>query len=262
MATVSICCPAFNEEANISLCLRSILADAASLPCDWELLVCASGCTDHTTSVVESICLHDPRVRLIRESERLGKLRALGTLLQHAHGEMILMTDADVEWIPGSGVSLLTPLLTDPRVGLVTPRVVVRPLGRRLLDRIAELSCEYWNTLRQIESDRGTLWSVPGYLYAIRRRAVPDLPARIINDDALIGLMVQRAGFRVVHDPVACVRIGYPTSWVDYLRQKIRTRFGWLQLRRASAAQPVTLPHTHLQRLVLSDLLCPSGKRV
>jgi biofilm PGA synthesis N-glycosyltransferase PgaC len=78
--SVGVC--AYNEADRVRVLLASLLPQAAQPPFVVnEILVVASGCTDGTEGVVRQFAAMDPRVRLIREPERLGKASALNLIL-------------------------------------------------------------------------------------------------------------------------------------------------------------------------------------
>src|SRR5438093_491776 len=75
--TCSIGVMAYNEERNIGQLLEALRVQAL-LSCRLaEIVVVASGCTDRTEGIVETAARRDPRVRLVRQTRREGKARAI-----------------------------------------------------------------------------------------------------------------------------------------------------------------------------------------
>ncbi len=71
--------------------------------------------------------------------------------------------------------------------------------------------------------------NVPGRLYALRAAALPEpMPESVLHEDAYLSVRLGRARF--AKEPGAVVRLRPPTTWSEYLRQRIRNEVGKLQL--------------------------------
>jgi hypothetical protein len=92
---VTVLMPAHNAAATIAEAARSILAQSWR---DLELLVVDDASSDETVSILES--LRDPRMRVVRSSERLKLAGALNLGLREARGEYIARMDADDVALP------------------------------------------------------------------------------------------------------------------------------------------------------------------
>ena len=96
---VSIIIPARNEEHRILRCLESL--KALDYPSDrLEIIIVNDRSTDRTAHVVASHIADIPSLRLLTVTEPgsgnlRGKAGALDVGIRHAHGDIILLTDAD-----------------------------------------------------------------------------------------------------------------------------------------------------------------------
>src|SRR6185436_19256913 len=71
--------------------------------------------------------------------------------------------------------------------------------------------------------------NVPGRLYALRVAALPEaMPPTVLHEDAYLTVRLGRARFAKVHE--ALVYLRPPTTWSEYLRQRVRNEVGKLQL--------------------------------
>ena len=98
---VSIVIPARNEERNLEQALQSVLA--LDYP-DLEIIVVNDRSTDRTGTILEKMAEQDPRLNVVTIDSLpagwIGKPHALHVGAQHAQGEFILFTDADVVFDP------------------------------------------------------------------------------------------------------------------------------------------------------------------
>ena len=90
---ITVGVPTYNEQDSILGCLDSCLRQTR-LP--DEIIVVASGCTDKTVQRVKEYQIAHPRIRLIIEEERKGKISAINKILKNAKGNLIVHTDGDV----------------------------------------------------------------------------------------------------------------------------------------------------------------------
>jgi hypothetical protein len=98
---VAVLIPARNEEANITACVRSMLASSGVTV---EVIVLDDASTDKTAAIVRRLAEGDARVRLV-EGETLptgwnGKQHACWLLTQETDAELMLFLDADVRVEP------------------------------------------------------------------------------------------------------------------------------------------------------------------
>ena len=141
--SVSILVPARDEAANLPHTLPRLLAQAGTdqtgtIQGALEVLVLDDQSGDDTARIAADLMAGVPGARLISGQPRPpgwhGKPWACMQLAQAASGEVLIFTDADVCWAPGTLASLLFELETS-RADLLTvwPRQETRKWGERLL---------------------------------------------------------------------------------------------------------------------------------
>src|SRR4029077_2321553 len=82
------------------------------------VVVVASGCTDKTCEIVETYCRKDPRIILVAEAERGGKVNAINTFMTSSPESILAVSGADMVYTPRTIEALLAPF-DDPDVGMV-----------------------------------------------------------------------------------------------------------------------------------------------
>ena len=110
---LSVVIPARNEEANLSACLDSLVAQHErifGLGTEWELLVVDDASSDRTRAVAEAYAARYPGVRVLTAPEFemrgerrgfTGKTNACWAGAQASAGRWLLFTDADTLHEPG-----------------------------------------------------------------------------------------------------------------------------------------------------------------
>lgn len=101
---VSILVPAYNEEATLNEVIERLLA----LPLSKEVVVIDDCSTDNTADVARA---YQDRIIYLRQPRNLGKGAAIRAGLAVARGEVIVIQDADLEYLPEEIPSLVQPIL-------------------------------------------------------------------------------------------------------------------------------------------------------
>jgi polyisoprenyl-phosphate glycosyltransferase len=97
---LSVIIPAYNEEDNITECVRRVSDALSSAHRDFEILVVNDGSTDLTLQRASSVSRHFPNVRTIDLGGNFGKPIALSEGLRHAKGDLVAFFDADLQYSP------------------------------------------------------------------------------------------------------------------------------------------------------------------
>jgi glycosyltransferase involved in cell wall biosynthesis len=92
----SVVIPAFNEAEGL-VGFHQRLAAAMEPLGTWEAIYIDDGSNDTTREVVELLRRDDPRIALVALSRNFGKEIATTAGLDHAHGEAVIVIDADLQ---------------------------------------------------------------------------------------------------------------------------------------------------------------------
>ena len=101
---VSVVIPVFNEEST----LQTIFTLIKKTRIPSEIIIIDDGSTDSTPQIIKKL-LEDPSVRAITFPVNRGKGAAVSAGIKAAHGEIIILQDADLEYNPGEYEKLLRP---------------------------------------------------------------------------------------------------------------------------------------------------------
>lgn len=106
---VSIIIPVYNGEKYIAHCIQSILRQSYK---NFEIIVVNDGSRDGTPSLVNSLALENPCIRLINQENR-GVSAARNRGIEAADGEFITMVDSDDDLPKDALESLVTCMSVD-----------------------------------------------------------------------------------------------------------------------------------------------------
>ena len=95
--SLSVVVPVFNEEAVLPEFHRRLAAVLDALPADAEVVYVNDGSSDRSKALVVALRDSDPRVALIDLSRNFGKEIAMSAGLDHAHGDAVVVIDADLQ---------------------------------------------------------------------------------------------------------------------------------------------------------------------
>jgi glycosyltransferase involved in cell wall biosynthesis len=135
---ISIIIPVFNEEENIELLHERLIRSLSGLGCDYEVIYVDDGSTDASFNLLRNAADKDESVKVIQLSRNFGQTAAISAGVDHAHGKMVVLMDADLQNDPTDIPTILDKL--DEGFDLVSGWRTNRKdpwLTRRLPSRIA-----------------------------------------------------------------------------------------------------------------------------
>ncbi len=204
---------------------RALEAFLPQLPAGAEILVV---CPDPaTTVVVDDYATRYPAVRHVADPQR-GKPAALDVGLKAAQGDVVVLSDGDVAVVENALALLLAPF-ADPQVGAVSGHPVSVSPRDTVLGYWSHLLTDGIHQMRLARDWAGQFLVCSGYLFAFRRALIERVPEDALAEDAVLSHFVARQGYRIRYAPRARVFVKYPTTYRDWLRQKVRSAGGYAQ---------------------------------
>jgi glycosyltransferase involved in cell wall biosynthesis len=95
---VSLCFPAFNEEASIRSVVEEAHAIATEAGLDFELIVCDDGSRDATYAELTRVAARLPRLRCLRHPVNLGIRATFEHLYSEATKDFVFLNATDGQW--------------------------------------------------------------------------------------------------------------------------------------------------------------------
>lgn len=202
--TYSIVLPAYNESARIGATLEKIFAHAAGRGWNAEIIVVNDGSSDATAEIVTNLATRFPDLRLIENPGNRGKGYSVRNGMLHAHGDVMLFSDADLSSPIAEADKLFATIATGADVAIgsrwLNTELQTRrqPFYRQLFGRIYNLALRLILGLRFKDTQCG--------FKAFNRRATQALfPVQQIERwgfDPELLYLAQRFGFAVEEVPV------------------------------------------------------------
>lgn len=136
---ISVIIPTYNERGNVPPLVSRL---AAVLPRGSEMIVVDDNSPDGTAAVVEELSARFPALRLVKRAGKQGLTSAIVAGVSAAHGESIVVMDADLSHPPEAVPALASALRScDLAIGsrlMEGGGVKTWPLHRRIISRGAE----------------------------------------------------------------------------------------------------------------------------
>ncbi len=218
--TVSVVITAFREAETLTAALHTLVPQATRFKAEI-LVICPDDQTAEAATYFSEVCV-------IRDTAQ-GKPHALNLGLAETHTDLVVMTDGDV-WIDQESLSALLTPFDDPRTGAVSGRPISITSRNTMLGYWSHLLTDAGAHRERLKRDQKEQFFVcSGYLYAIRRSLIEEIPEDALAEDAVVSHLIGEQGYRIRYAPDARVFVRFPTTYADWLKQKVRSAGGYAQ---------------------------------
>jgi glycosyltransferase involved in cell wall biosynthesis len=194
-----------------------------------EVIVACDGSPDETPQRAR-----EAGADVVLELERRGKVRTQDAGVEHARGEIVAFSDANVRW-ERDALRELVKSFADPHVGYVCGDV------RFVNERGTNQEGVYWRyemALRRLESQVRSVTGGNGAIYATRRDAYIVVDAIMGHDLSFPFNMVKR-GWRAVYAPAArATEKMVPSIEGEFRRKRRMMSHGWPIMLRGGMLSP------------------------
>ncbi|MCP5157417.1 MAG: glycosyltransferase family 2 protein [Ectothiorhodospiraceae bacterium] len=227
---VTLVVSAYNEDAVIAEKLDNALA--LDYPADrLEVMVVSDASSDRTDAIVRDYAARDPRVKLLRQSERRGKSAGLNRAVAASTADVVVFSDANAMYEAGAIRTLVTHFAR-PEVGYVVGAALYRDSDESEAKQSEGL---YWRLELWLKAHESRFVSVvggDGAIYAVRRALFWDLRDDDISD-FVNPLQVVAAGHRGVFEPDArCYEDSADGFGKEFRRKRRIVNRSWRAVKR------------------------------
>jgi len=183
---------AYNEEANIARTLQSALDQTGPTIRIEEVIVVASGCTDHTVSIVSEMAQKEPRIRLCVQEKREGKASAINLFLKEATSPVVVLIGADV--IPEAfAIENLCAPFKNPKIGMVGGRPVPVNDANTFMGHAVHLLWRLHDRVARVHPKLGEVIAF--------RNIISGIPTDSAVDEISIQALISQLGYHLIYRP-------------------------------------------------------------
>ena len=236
---------AHNEEANIARLLDAMLTQQLDEVEITEIIVVASGCTDNTCDIARDFEAREPRIKLLVQEEREGKVSAVNLFLKHAQEEICVLESGDT--LPGEdSVESLVKMFRDPQVGMTGAHKVPVNVPDQVVGYLSHL---------RLTLEHSLCLEIPrlGEMIAFRK-VFDEIPPDVAMDEAFVEALMIERGLQVRYAPDAMVYNMGPETFSDFVRQRRRNYAGHLHLKRKYGYRVSSLDNVRVVRLAFTEI--------
>jgi len=227
---VSIGIPAYNEESNIKQLLSTVLEQKGSGFRIKEVLVFSDGSTDRTAERVRSI--HDKRIKLVADIERLGKSARLNQIFESFTGDVLILMDADIKIRDTKLFQKIMDISTMEKNGIIS--VNTTPLeGKTLFERIINYSVQIQMDLRKKWNNGNNYLAYNGRFLVLEKNLAKsiNIKQRLVNHDALLYFSAVKKQYAPKYISDLSIYYRSPASLKDHIGQSNRFQISQNELK-------------------------------
>lgn len=216
LPTVTVLCPAYNEELHIEEKILSFLA--LDYPVDKiKMIVISDDSTDNTNSIVQKYT--DRNVHLVVQKPRGGKQRAHNLVEPSIDTDLVLSTDANSIFAPDALKQLVLVMQSDPQIGMAAGELKLEKKGSQ--ESGEGLYWKYESMLKKLDTAFSSIICANGSLYIIRRSLFGQVRPGTV-DDFERTLHVLSNNYRAVYVPQAIVTEDVTEKAIEEISRKVR----------------------------------------
>ena len=229
----------YNEEKVIRQKLDSILT--SDYPKEkLHVLIGSDNSTDTTHTIIEEYALNHSYIKLVKKSDRNGKLKIINGLVDMANTDYLVFTDANVFFEPATIKALIYNLIKK-NAQLVGGNIKKFSPYNEGISGQEIFYMDFENALKYHESlIYNFMVGVEGGCYAIRKEWFVKVPDGFIMDDFFITLDVISKKGKVLFEPEAVCHEDVNDAPLIEFRRKIRISLG--NYRNLNFYQRLLLP--------------------
>ncbi len=225
---VAVLIAAYNEEKVIAEKIISVFN--SGYPEDKiRLFVGSDASSDRTDEKVLALKQHYKNIELVRFEGRVGKIGIVNRLQKLAAQELVVLTDANVFFRPGTLFELVKNF-SDKRIGLVAANIIKVSHTNEGISTQEKKYISLENKIKTGESHAFNLiMGAEGGCYAIRNELFTKVPDNFIVDDFFITLSVLDKHKFALFNPAAVCYEDVPSDMAGEYRRKVRISSGNFQ---------------------------------
>ena len=228
MEKISVCLTLFNEKKGIRRVLNYLNFYDAWID---QVIVVSDCCTDGTDQIILD-WLHGSSLNIlfIQRNQRKGRADAVRECLKASHNDLNVFLAGDIEPV-GDSFSRLIDYFNDPSVGAVTGHPILINDKKSLADYLSFLIWSSHDAIGKKQTLQGCFFHLNGEMFAFRKHCLKGFGNyNGLAEDAMMGAMIRRNGFRVLWAEDVVYLMKYPSDLSEYLKVRKRCCYARVEL--------------------------------
>lgn len=224
-----------------------------------KIIFITDGSSDNTPDIVKKY----PRVQLLHQPQREGKVAAINRAMQFVKTPLVIFCDANT-YLNQDCVKNIVRHYIDPKVAAVSGEKKIANINTHEYAASAGegLYWKYESFLKTLDSKFYTVVGAAGELFSVRTSLFQPVDKRILLDDFYISMKLCQQGYRVVYEPEAFSTEAPSFSIKDEQIRKVRNGAGGIQailllLPLLNIFKYGKLSFQYISHRVLRWIVCP-----
>ncbi len=221
---ITLMVAAYNEE----ICIRDKIINTLSLhyPKDKiEYLFVTDGSNDKTPDIVKEF----PEIKLLHNKQRQGKIMAVDRAMAHAHGDVVIFTDANTI-LNKDVLKNIVRNFSNEKVGVVAgEKRIMKMVADEAVGAGEGFYWKYESKLKMWDDELYSVMGAAGELFAIRTDLYESIPTDTIIEDFYLSFKILQKGYKIAYEPEAYAMEEPSASIKEELKRKIRIAAGGIQ---------------------------------
>lgn len=236
LPAVEVLFAAYNEEAVLADKLDSVLT--SNYPPELiTIRVGSDGSTDGTNDILQDYALRYPhRIIPYFGEGRSGKSQIINHLVDLAQSELIILTDANILFAPGT-IGALVRNMQNGQLGACGGHLLYKQKGQGGIAAQEDSYLRWENRIKLAESKcYQAMMGLEGSCYIIRKALFPPIPPRFFMEDFYVTMRLLEQGHGIQLTEEAKVYEEVSTEAQEEFKRKVRISIGNFQnLKQFSA---------------------------
>ena len=222
LPTVTVAVSAFNEEANISNFIASVLKQKEENFVLEKILIISDGSTDKTVEIVRSF--RHSKLEIRDYKERTGKSTRLNEIYSGLNSDILIQSDADVVFCnPYVVRDMIAGLLSDDNVMMTGGNLLpIKPVT--FTEKAVYVACEVYRPLRKKVNDGENVLTVNGPILGYKKEFIKQVyvPNDMLANDTFTYITCKNKGYGYKYIESSVVNYRLPQTFKDQTKQEAR----------------------------------------
>jgi biofilm PGA synthesis N-glycosyltransferase PgaC len=220
LSSITIGIPAYNEEANIGVLIKALLAQKTTNSQITKIIICSDGSDDNTKKIV--LGYKDKRIVFVDNKARKGQAFRQNQIIEMTSTDVLVLLNADIQLVGRSFIDNLVKPILSKKADLTSSSLgTTKPTS--FLGRVFCMSFQVRNELFDSYQAGSNLYTCHGAARAFSKSFYRNFRFQdSVAEDAYSYLSCISQKYLYKYCPRALALIKWPETILDHYRQSMR----------------------------------------